>query len=89
MLWGDMSVGRIVRGANCPWGELSVGRIVHGVKCPRASCLWGELSLGRNVLWASCPWGERSGNRPEYMPSETDRDGQSRAERRSRRARAG
>ncbi len=53
--WGEMSMGRVVRGANCPWGELSVGRIVRGT-----NCLWGELSMGRTVRGAKCPWGEMS-----------------------------
>ncbi len=42
--WGELSVGRNVRGANCLWGELSVGRTVRGVNCP-----WGELSVVRTV----------------------------------------
>ena len=29
---GERGNGPII--ANCPWGELSVGRIVHGVNCP-------------------------------------------------------
>ncbi len=53
--WGELSVGRVVRGVSCPWGELSVGRTVRGVNCP-----WGELSMGRTVREANCPWGELS-----------------------------
>jgi hypothetical protein len=53
-------MGRIVHGASCPWGELSVGRVVRGVKCPGGDCPWGEMSVGRNVRGAKCPWGELS-----------------------------
>jgi hypothetical protein len=53
--WGELSVGRAVRGAKCPWGELSVGLNVCGTKCP-----WGEQSVGRAVRGASRPWGELS-----------------------------
>ncbi len=47
-------------GASCPWGELSVGRVVRGANVPGANCPWGELSVGRNVRGAKCPWGEMS-----------------------------
>jgi hypothetical protein len=40
-------------GASCPWGELSVGRNVRGASYRGANCPWGELSVGRNVRGAS------------------------------------
>jgi hypothetical protein len=53
--WGELSMGRVVRGASCPWGKLSVGQIVRGANCP-----WDEMSVGRNVCGAKCLWGEMS-----------------------------
>jgi hypothetical protein len=48
-----------VPGAKCPWGELSVGRNVRGAKCRGASCRGascrgascrGRVVVGRVVL---------------------------------------
>ncbi len=50
--WGELSVGKNVRGAKCPWGELSTGRTVRGTNCPWGEMSWGELS------WGELSWGE-------------------------------
>ncbi len=46
--------------ASCPWGEMSMGRAVRGAKCLWGEMSVGELSVGRNVRGARCPWGELS-----------------------------
>ncbi len=46
--WGEMSVGRNIRGAKCPRGKRSV------VKCLGASYHGGKLSMGRIFHGASC-----------------------------------
>jgi hypothetical protein len=41
-------------GASCSWGELSMGRVVRGASVRGASCPWGEMSVGRDVHGARC-----------------------------------
>jgi hypothetical protein len=64
-------VGRAVHGANCPWGELSVGRTVRGASCRGVSfdgaSFDGASGLGTHTSPHS---GGQSTVRGPYIPSQ-------------------